>query len=98
VLDSVAPNERIRGAWRDLAAANAARFIAIECVCSDERVHRSRVEGRKRGIPGWPELTWADVEDVRSRYEPWSDASRLVLDTVRPMDEILAALTAILEA
>ena len=98
VIDSVATNERIRGAWRDLAAANAARFIAIECVCSDEHTHRSRVEGRQRGIPGWPELAWADVEEVRSHYEPWSDASRLVLDTVRPPDEILAALTTFLAA
>ena len=94
VLDSVATNERIRTAWRDLAASRGARFVAIECVCSDETVHRSRVEGRDRGIPGWPELTWADVEDVRSHYELWSDADRLVLDAARPLDENLAALVA----
>jgi hypothetical protein len=27
-------------------------FVGVECVCSDERVHRERVEGRSRGIPG----------------------------------------------
>ena len=94
VLDSVATNERIRTAWRDLAASCDARFVAIECVCSDESVHRARVEGRERGVPGRPELTWADVEDVVSRYEPWSDADRLVLDAARPLDENLAALVA----
>ena len=94
VLDSVATNERIRAAWRALAAAHGARLIAIECVCSDERIHRLRIEKRDRGIPGWPELTWADVAAVRSRYEPWSDPERLVLDSVRPVDENLAAVAA----
>ena len=94
VLDSVATNERIRNIWRELAASYGARFVTIECVCSDESVHRSRVEGRERMISSWPELTWADVEDVRSRYEPWSDAGRLVLDSARPLDENLTALAA----
>ncbi|HEY8730540.1 MAG TPA: ATP-binding protein [Candidatus Limnocylindria bacterium] len=97
VLDSVAPNERIRGAWRDLAARHAARFVVVECVCSDERVHRSRVDGRSRNIPGWPELSWEQVVDVRSRYEPWAD-DRLVLDAMRPMEENLVALEAYLGA
>ena len=92
VIDSVATNERIRSVWRELAAVHGARFLPIECICSDDRVHRSRVEGRDRHIPGWPELTWADVEEVRSRYEPWSDGTRLVLDAVRPLEENLAAL------
>jgi predicted kinase len=96
VLDSVATNERIRSAWRALAASCEVRFLAIECVCSDESLHRSRVEGRERGISGWPELMWSDVQEVRSRYEPWSDAHRLVLDAVRPLDENLVALTAFL--
>lgn len=94
VLDSVAVNERIRGAWRELAAAHAARFLVIECICSNEQVHRARIEARQRGIPGWPELTWADVEDIRGRFEPWSDASRLVVDAARPLAEILAAVRA----
>ena len=93
VLDSVAPNERIRSAWRDLASRSGARFIAIECVCSDERVHRSRVNGRSRNIPGWPELSWEQVAEVRSRYEPWT-GDRLVLDAMRAMDENLAAAEA----
>ena len=46
---------------------------------------RSRLEVRNRGIPGWPELSWAEAESVRERYEPWQD-DRLVLDTVHPLD------------
>jgi hypothetical protein len=44
-----------------------------------------------RGIPGWYELTWADVEGVRSRYEPWTD-DRLVIDAVRPFDENVSSV------
>jgi predicted kinase len=96
ILDAVATNERIRGGWRELAAGYGARFLAVECVCSDEHVHRSRIAGRVRRIAGWPELTWADVVDVRSRYEPWSDGTRLILDAVRPLPENLAAIAAYL--
>jgi predicted kinase len=95
VIDSVATNERIRNAWHALAATHGARLVAVECVCSDGSLHRSRVEGRQRGIPGWPELTWADVEEVRSHYEPWA-TERLVLDAARPADENLAKLEAYL--
>jgi predicted kinase len=97
VLDSVAPNERIRSAWRDLASRTGARFIAIECICADESVHRSRLDGRIRGIPGWPEVTWEQVVEVRSRYEPWT-SERLVLDAIRPIDENLAAAEAYVRA
>jgi len=89
VIDSVAPNERIRSTWRDVASRTGARFLAIECVCSDESVHRARLDGRARGIPGWPEVTWEQVVEVRSRYEPWT-GERLVLDAIRPIDENLA--------
>ena len=93
VLDSVTPSERIRSAWRDIAARTGARFVAIECVCSDEGLHRSRLDVRNRSIPGWPEVTWDQVSEVRSRYEPWT-GERLVLDATRPMDENLAAAEA----
>ncbi|MEW2268864.1 hypothetical protein [Streptomyces griseofuscus] len=29
-------------------------FVGVECLCLDEEVHRGRVSGRQRGIPGWP--------------------------------------------
>jgi predicted kinase len=95
VLDSVAAYNRIREGWHELARRHGAALLEVECVCSDERIHRSRIEGRDRGIPGWYELTWQEVEDARSRYEPWA-GERLVLDAVRPLDDNLAALAAYL--
>jgi predicted kinase len=93
ILDSVAGLERLREPWRKMAASCGATWRVIECLCSDESVHRARLATRQRGIPGWFELTWEEVERVRAYYEPWQD-ERLVLDMVNPLEEnIQAALT-----
>jgi predicted kinase len=84
ILDSVAGPPAVREQWRKLAGEYKAGWFVIECVCSDESLHRQRLSGRQRGIPGWYELSWADVEKVRSYYVPWSD-ERLVLDAVQPL-------------
>ena len=68
-----------------LAAQYGAVFRVVECVCSDRELQRRRLKVRNRGIPGWPELSWAEAESVRERYESWQD-DRLVLDTVHPLD------------
>jgi len=84
ILDTVARVAESRAAWRATANHAGATFRLIECVCRDPARHRSRLEGRIRGIPGWDELTWADVEAVRARWTPWDD-DRLVLDAVEPL-------------
>ncbi len=91
ILDTVATFERMREPWRALAREHGATLRIIECVCSDETLHRARLEVRRRGIPGWPELTWDDVLVVRSRFEPWSDP-RLILDAAQPLAMNRAAL------
>lgn len=92
ILDSVASTISIRNIWRDLAQRYKADWRVIECICSDSAVHRERLEKRQRGIPGWHELTWADVEYVRSYFTPW-DENRLILDSMRSMEKnILEAL------
>jgi predicted kinase len=95
ILDSVASFEHIREQWRDLAVTYGADWRVIECICSDESVHRARLTIRQRGIPGWHELTWADVERVGSYYEPWQD-ERLILDAVNPLAENIRAAQAYL--
>lgn len=91
ILDCVLAKEDLRRKWRNLAAQHGAAFHAIECLCSDEALHRSRVEGRERGIPGWYELEWAEVERVREYYEPWQ-GTRLRVDCARPSAENFAAV------
>jgi len=73
----------LRSTWHQLAARYDAAWLVIECICSDEAVHRSRLNQRKRGIPGWHELEWSDVEKVKQYFVPWTE-ERLVLDMVHP--------------
>lgn len=92
ILDSVASTLSIRSTWRTLAQTYHAAWRVIECICSDEAAHRNRLGRRQRGIPGWHELDWSEVERVKAYYVPW-DEERLILDAVNsPEDNIAAAL------
>ena len=82
IVDAVNPVEAPRAAWRKLAAKHRVSLKIIECVCSDETMHRQRIEGRVRSIAGTHELTWASLLQRRAEYEAWTDP-RLVLDTSR---------------
>ena len=86
ILDSVAGTRSIRDAWENLSKRYQARWRVIECICSDEALHRSKLSKRERHIPGWHELEWSDVEKVRGYYLPWTQ-ERLVLDLVNPLEE-----------
>jgi predicted kinase len=93
ILDSVAASQTIRRTWRELAEKYGADCRVIECICSDETVHRSRLKGRKRNIPGWHELEWSEVERIKRYYSAW-DTERLILDMAESFDEnILKAKT-----
>ena len=88
MLDSVVGWASQREDWRMMAAEFGTAFYAIETICSDEALHRARLEGRIRGIPGWHELNWADIERSRTAYQAW-EGERLVVDAVQPLDENL---------
>lgn len=84
ILDCVA-RARALDRWSEMAAEFGASFHIIECVCSDADVHRARVEGRMRAIPGWYELEWSHVERSRTTYEPLPN-EKLIIDAVDPLD------------
>ena len=96
ILDSVASMETIRKTWRQLAKQFEANWLVIECFCSDEALHRARLQTRKRNIPGWHELTWSDVESMKQRYAVWEE-ERLILDMVHPFEENYAKAKAYCE-
>jgi predicted kinase len=75
--------------WAGIAAEYGAPVRVIECVCNDTDLHRSRVEGRVRGIPGWHEIDWAHVERLRADLPPLT-LDRLTMDAVAPVDANLA--------
>ena len=55
----------------------------MEAICSDEELLRTRVLSRRRGIAGWPELTWQELVEVRGRYEQLTE-EHLVLVAAKP--------------
>lgn len=85
VVDDVVSEDQFR-LWQETADRFGARLYVIECVCSDEAVHRTRIEGRVRGIPGWHEVGWDHVERMRAEFgRPAVD--RLVVDAVKPVED-----------
>lgn len=90
ILDSVASTESIRREWKELSEKYNADWRVIECVCSDIDLHKERLKIRQRGIPGWHELEWSEVERVRSYYVPWHE-NRVVFDMIHPLEENISA-------
>jgi predicted kinase len=90
IIDAVNPVEAPRAAWRGLAAKYRTALKIIECVCSNETLHRQRIESRVRNIAGMPDITWARVLQRRAEYQAWTDPL-LTLDTSIESTETLLA-------
>ena len=89
ILDCVARPGRWRGGRRSpLHTPRRCASSSASAPTSD--VHRSRVVGRIRGIPGWNELDWKFVAMSRTSYQPL-DVDKIVLDAVDPLDANLDA-------
>jgi predicted kinase len=92
ILDFPAEDLATRTRWRSLADAAGAEFRVVVCVCSDRELHRARLEGRQRGIPGWHDAgNWANVERRLAEFPPWT-GEVLAIDAVRPLPVNLAAV------
>lgn len=81
IIDAVNPVEDARAMWRVLAEAHQIPLKQIEVICSDETIHRQRIETRIRNIGGMPEISWDRVVERKTEYEPRTD-DRLILDSV----------------
>ena len=93
VVESVNPIGVTRDAWRGVAAANAARLLEVELICTDEAAHAERARTRDVDIPGLALPSWQQILD--REYEPW-DRDHLVIDTA--VRSPAAAVAAILGA
>lgn len=86
ILDSPGEDVDTRHRWRSLAAAFDADLRVVLCVCSDADLHRQRVEGRHRGIPGWHDAgDWHNVQQRQARFAPWEDVS-ITIDGAEPLE------------
>jgi adenylate kinase family enzyme len=95
ILDTIVDETSV-GRWREQARPFRARVLIVQCVCSDEDLHRSRVEGRQRGIPGWHEIDWDHVERMRVEF-PRLSSPDLVVDAVNPLEGNVKAVLRLID-
>lgn len=88
VIDEVNPVEAARETCRKLADSRSAKLFIIETICSDESLHKQRIEKRVRNIPGMEEITWQRVLERKREYVPWTD-NHLTLDSVQPATKLV---------
>jgi hypothetical protein len=69
---------------RALVREEGALCFVVMTECTDPELHRDRITGRRRGIPGWYELDWEHVARARREWEPLDDVD-LVLDAGAPV-------------
>jgi predicted kinase len=90
VLDATGHEAEARRRYRTVADNLGARFVGVECVCSDETTHRARVEGRDRGIPGWKAtVSWEHVLRMKSLWEAWDEPHLVADSATQPADVVL---------
>jgi len=93
VLDGTARDPEVDGTRRTAADTGARGVVAVTS-CRDRAVHRARIEGRSRGIPGWHELDWDHVAGFLGRWDP--PPADVCLDAIDPLADNIAALEAVL--
>ena len=77
-FDRTNENEMGRDIWRTVAVESRVPLKAIEVICSDTDLHKTRLERRRRGLRACPEPSWRDVLRRASEVEAWT-TPRLVL-------------------
>jgi predicted kinase len=85
IVDAVNAVEPAKEAWRKLAAKHQVPLKVIACKCSDEALHRRRLEARRRGLDAIPEPKWEDVQRRKLDFTPWVEP-HLEVDSVVACD------------
>ena len=97
VLDVSGHTRQERERLRTLTERLGGAFVGVECVCSDEELHRERVEGRNRGIPGWhATVPWEHVQRMRGLWEEWTEDHLVVDSAAATPQECLKQVLAVL--
>jgi predicted kinase len=94
VLDGVARDPEVVGT-RLVAAEEGVGCLVVMTTCADVDMHRSRVEGRTRGIPNWYELEWEHVARARASWATPAGVD-VVLEAADPLERNAARLRRVL--
>lgn len=100
VLDATFQRRAGRAAARDLAAAQGAPFLLVECTCPEDEVRRRLAERQQRGADP-SDADWSVYREQSRRFEPIlpEEAScHLPLCTAGPLADVAAAIEQALSA
>jgi predicted kinase len=84
VLDSPAGYQAFREKVKGLARSARVELRLIECICTDERLLRRRVEGRSQDLPAYRTRDWATYQHELAEFERPTER-RLVVDTAESL-------------
>ncbi len=82
IFDFIASRNRVEELWPQLLEIE---YKYIECVCSNQDIHKERIDSRKRNITGWYDLAWEDILNIQSNYQPLMP-ERLILDSINNLN------------
>lgn len=85
VVDAVFPHQGFRERIQAVAEKYTAALCVVHTYCSDEKLHRERLETRKSLVP-WTPVSWDDIQRLRTIYIPWEPSQALFLDAVHAFD------------
>ena len=98
MIDAVNAVDPAREQWVKLAARRGIPIRFVEVVCSDEAVHRRRLEERGRHHPHAASSAWHAVEQSLDEWEPWGGESgavpRITVDSVHPVPVLVEQVVA----
>jgi predicted kinase len=84
VLDSPAGYQDFREKIKGLARSARVELRLIECICTDERLLRQRVESRSQDLPAYRTRDWATYQHDLAQFERLTER-RLVVDTAESL-------------
>jgi predicted kinase len=98
VIDAVNAVEPAREQWLKLAARRGIAIRFVEVICSDEAIHRERLEARGRQLAHIAEPSWHAVEQSLDEWEPWAGETgavpRITVDSVEPLSALVEQVVA----
>ena len=87
IADTVNPVGVSRELWAQTASNGAAHLLNVEVICSDNALHRKRVETRVSDINGLVVPNWHEVS--KRTFEPWQ-CDRLIVDAALDSVDVCA--------